>query len=132
MMVRMAHLIARMMRATACHHRPSWTMIWTAWSIRLMREIFSGNLWKFNLSSSNINDWDVAYKADDGTKMPLFQAKNLSGFRQPITTTPDVMNHCDFNRRGNIVVFGTGRYLGMDDYLTYSSVETIYEFLGLG
>ena len=85
-----------------------------------------GNLWKFDLSSSNINDWDVAYKADDGTKMPLFQAKNLSGFRQPITTTPDVMNHCDFNRRGNIVVFGTGRYLGMDDYLTYSSVETIY------
>lgn len=85
-----------------------------------------GNLWKFDLSSSTISDWDVAYEDTDGTKMPLFQARNLSGFRQPITTAPDVMSHCDFNRRGNIVVFGTGRYIGMDDYLTYASVETLY------
>ena len=85
-----------------------------------------GNLWKFDLSSSQISEWDVAYKDTDGKKKPLFQARNLSGFRQPITVMPDVMSHCDFNRRGNIVVFGTGRYIGMDDYTTYASVETIY------
>jgi len=85
-----------------------------------------GNLWKFDLSSSQVSEWDVAYKDTDGNSKPLFQARNLSGFRQPITVAPDVMSHCDFNRRGNIVVFGTGRYIGMDDYATYASVETIY------
>jgi hypothetical protein len=93
-----------------------------------------GNLWKFDLSSTQISEWDVAYKDSDGNRKPLFQARNLAecdepypaGCRQPITTAPDVMSHCDFNRRGNIVVFGTGRYIGMEDYQTYASVETIY------
>lgn len=73
-----------------------------------------GNLWKFDLSG-DILQWDVVYK--DGTNpKPLFQAKNADGEEQPITVAPDVMKHCDPLLGGYIVVFGTGVYLGSDDF----------------
>ena len=88
-----------------------------------------GNMWKFDLRGSDVSNWKVAYNEQaDGSGMPqpLFQAKNASGFRQPITTEPDVMRPCPSNLDGFMVLFGTGRYLGMDDFADAGSVQTIY------
>ena len=83
-----------------------------------------GNLWKFNLTSSDINNWAVTYADVDGTPMPLFTAKNGANV-QPITSMPDVMRPLDPNQHGYIVVFGTGRYLGPRDF-SNTQVQTVY------
>ena len=88
-----------------------------------------GNMWKFDLRGTSTSDWKVAYNemADEsGLPQPLFQAKNASGFRQPITTRPEVMRPCLRNRDGYFVLFGTGRYLGVDDFADSGSVQTLY------
>jgi Tfp pilus tip-associated adhesin PilY1 len=81
-----------------------------------------GNLWKFDLTSNNFSDWDVAYKSG-ASPQPLFQAKGPNGETQHITTKPDAMFHCE--KEGIMVVFGTGIYLGGDDLLD-TSTQTIY------
>jgi type IV pilus assembly protein PilY1 len=88
-----------------------------------------GNMWKFDLRGTSTSDWKVAYNemADEsGLPQPLFQAKNASGFRQPITTRPEVMRPCLTDRDGYFVLFGTGRYLGIDDFADSGSVQTLY------
>ncbi|NNK84304.1 MAG: PQQ-binding-like beta-propeller repeat protein, partial [Desulfobacterales bacterium] len=82
-----------------------------------------GNMWKFDLRDINAANWRVAY--DDGSPQPLFQAINAQGFRQPITTAPDVMDTCENNTAGLMVVFGTGRYIGNTDFSDVS-VQTFY------
>ena len=57
-----------------------------------------GNMWKFDLSSSNPAQWKVDYK--------LFQAG------QPITGAPDAGEHPN---GGFMVYFGTGKYLEPSD-----------------
>jgi hypothetical protein len=77
-----------------------------------------GNLWKFDLTAADYNQWQVAFGtdnngdhkisfADGDVPKPLFTAPG-----QPITIKPDVMRHCD--EHGYIVVFGTGSYLDSD------------------
>jgi type IV pilus assembly protein PilY1 len=88
-----------------------------------------GNMWKFDLRDSSIGNWKVAYNglADgSGSPQPLFQAKNAAGFRQPITTRPDIMRPCVAARDGYFVLFGTGRYLGIEDFTDAGSIQTIY------
>ena len=83
-----------------------------------------GNLWKFDLRDGK-DKWKVAF-ADGSTAKPLFTAKNKDGQEQPITSSPDVMYHCDLSKGGGyIVVFGTGQYLGYPDF-TSSDTQTIY------
>ena len=77
-----------------------------------------GNLWKFDLTNADYNNWTVAYKDGGGNPQPLFQALG-----QPITTKPDVMRHPTKN--GYLVVFGTGKYLGITDFGD-TSLNTIY------
>jgi type IV pilus assembly protein PilY1 len=81
-----------------------------------------GNLWKFDLQGSAAA-WDVAYKDQSNNPAPLFQAKDLSGNPQPITTRPDVLLHC--RQGGYLVIFGTGRYLGDKDLISSGS-HTVY------
>ena len=76
-----------------------------------------GNLWKFDLTASDYTQWDVAYK-ESGVPVPLFQAPG-----QPITTKPSVMYHC--HKKGYIVTFGTGKYLGLED-LNDISTQAVY------
>jgi type IV pilus assembly protein PilY1 len=76
-----------------------------------------GNLWKFDLTSHDYTQWGVAYD-DGGTPKPLFQTPG-----QPITTKPSVMFHCE--KSGYIVIFGTGRYLGLDD-ISDTSAQAVY------
>jgi type IV pilus assembly protein PilY1 len=66
-----------------------------------------GNMWKFDISSSNPTSWGVAYSGN-----PLYQAKDSSANAQPITTTPEVGKHPN---GGYLVFFGTGKYLESAD-----------------
>lgn len=70
-----------------------------------------GNLWKFNISGSNTNQWDVAYK-QGSTPKPLYTAVDSSNNPQPITTRPSVATHPD---GGFMVLFGTGKFLEVID-----------------
>ncbi|MFC1820743.1 pilus assembly protein [Thermodesulfobacteriota bacterium] len=98
-----------------------------------------GNMWKFDLTDSDYQNWEVAYGVDtnndteinyyeaDGAgadvPKPLFTARGPLDLPQPITTKPDVIKHCE--KHGFMVVFGTGRYLGETDFLN-DDVQTIY------
>ena len=72
-----------------------------------------GNLWKFDLSSSNRTKWEVAFK-QGSTPEPLFQACENDDCNnpQPITARPEVTKH---SSGGVMVFFGTGRYLYESD-----------------
>ena len=76
-----------------------------------------GNLWKFDLTSTDYNQWGVAYSSAS-TPKPLFKTPG-----QPITTKPNVMYHC--TKHGYMVLFGTGRYLNEDD-LSDTSPQAVY------
>jgi Tfp pilus tip-associated adhesin PilY1 len=76
-----------------------------------------GNLWKFDLTSTNHEQWGVAYSSPTAPK-PLFATPG-----QPITTKPNVTYHC--TRHGYMVLFGTGRYLNDGD-LSDASPQTVY------
>jgi hypothetical protein len=89
-----------------------------------------GNMWKFDLTSDESVNWQVAYCEDpdaDHCKNtgsgniaePLF----TTSAHQAITAAPDVMRHKD--NYGYMVIFGTGRYLGMTD-LANTDSQSIY------
>ena len=93
-----------------------------------------GNLWKFDLTGSSIDDWVVTYNTEadrSGTPMPLFTAQDALGNGQPITTMPDVMRPLDTSQDGYIVVFGTGKYLGSTDFSS-TRVHSIYGLWDFG
>lgn len=83
-----------------------------------------GNLWKFDLQG-DMSTWGVAYTDGSGNDVPLFQARDAFGHRQPITTTPGIMRHCRSDREGYILVFGTGSFMSTQDFGD-TSVQTIY------
>ena len=73
-----------------------------------------GNMWKFDLSSAVVSDWQYAklFKADSG---------------QAITGSVTVGNH-PANKDGRLVYFGTGKYLEQTD-LTSTTTESFYAVL---
>ena len=86
-----------------------------------------GNLWAFDLSSSNSNSWDVAFKSS-GTPSPLFTT-NPS---QAITAKPVLAKHPTIptssspsNAPNLMVYFGTGQYLVTGDK-SDSSTQSYY------
>lgn len=80
-----------------------------------------GNMWKFDLTSTDPNDWDAAY----GTS-PLYVATDASGNRQPITSRPEVGRGPNGN--GMVVLFGTGKFLEdpTDKQLTPQRTQSFY------
>lgn len=78
-----------------------------------------GNMWKFDISSSNHDDWNFAFSG----KRPLFTATDENGDPQPITARPDGAKHC--SGVGQIIIFGTGQYLGTPD-MNDTSQQTLY------
>ncbi|GAA5446052.1 hypothetical protein Misp06_04260 [Microbulbifer sp. NBRC 101763] len=70
-----------------------------------------GNLWAFDVSSSNENSWSV--EKEGGTPKPLFSvAPSTNDQREAITTTPVVARNIkDETGPGLLVAFGTGQYL---------------------
>ena len=100
-----------------------------------------GNLWKFDLTSTNISNWDVAYHDTSGDPEPLFQAIDPSGNPQPITVMPEVTLHPEHSKIGFVrdhlgnltvdflntymVYFGTGRYIYETD-INDTQIQTFY------
>jgi type IV pilus assembly protein PilY1 len=92
-----------------------------------------GNLWKFDVTSNNINNWGVAYKSGS-TPQPLFVACSSSATpctganRQPITAKPQVGRPGGDQDGGLMVYFGTGKYFEDGDNLVGSNpqVQTFY------
>lgn len=80
-----------------------------------------GNLWKFNIFSSDATDWAAAFS---GT--PLYSAVDASGTpqTQPITTAPTLAQNSTVG--GLMVAFGTGRNLSEGDRTDTTSVQTVY------
>lgn len=79
-----------------------------------------GNLWKFDLSSSTVSSWAVAFSG-----APLFQAiRTVSGVstEQPITGGL-VLKSADGG--GMMVYFGTGRYFASGD-VSNTGVQSLY------
>lgn len=61
-----------------------------------------GNLWRFDLSDPDPSNWDVT-----------LAYKGLANAQQPITTRPRLLS--DLNGNYFMVVFGTGKFLGIGD-----------------
>ena len=86
-----------------------------------------GNMWAFDLSSTNAAQWGVAYKSG-ATPLPLFTAQ----FNEPITAKPVLASHPtqpDSNSPSNspniMVFFGTGQYL-VDADKTSTDLNSFY------
>lgn len=88
-----------------------------------------GNLWKFDISATDYNNWDVDYRSGTVNK-PVMTAKSISGNIQPITSRPAAMLHCNPERRGVIVFFATGRLLSSTDAAdtTGQSIYAIWDW----
>ncbi|MEI6334686.1 MAG: PilC/PilY family type IV pilus protein [Methylococcaceae bacterium] len=80
-----------------------------------------GNLWKFDVSSSNPSQWDVGFK--NGTlSIPLFVATDSTGVIQPITAKPQVGLHPPSSGTSGILVYvGTGQYFADGDNVVNTS-----------
>ncbi|MCH9697186.1 MAG: pilus assembly protein PilC [Gammaproteobacteria bacterium] len=72
-----------------------------------------GNLWKFDVSDKNANQWEIAFKQGQNPR-PLYVACNEDPCvnRQSITGKPQVGRHPD---AGVMVYFGTGQYFETGD-----------------
>jgi type IV pilus assembly protein PilY1 len=88
-----------------------------------------GNVWKFDLSSSNPNDWRIAHGGGSGPQ-PLFTARDptQSTLAQPITSRPEIIRGP--RGVGMMVLFGTGKYLETSD-ISFNANEAIQSYYGL-
>jgi len=76
-----------------------------------------GNLYRFDISSSNTASWDV---------QKLFTTfHTFSNLRQPITNRPIVIKQPDTNLTGFVVIFGTGSWMTVED-ATSNDIQSIY------
>lgn len=89
-----------------------------------------GNMWKFDVSDTNKNNWKVAY-GTTATPDPLFTAcgdattaLTCTNSRQPITTRPEVSFHPQYTDTV-MVYFGTGKYLESSD-TTSTQTQSFY------
>lgn len=85
-----------------------------------------GNMWRFDLRNSNPDNWGVSYSGQ-----PLFKARTDTGQVQPITVRPEVARGPEGN--GQIVLFGTGKYLETTDrVITPEVVQSFYGIIDRG
>lgn len=86
-----------------------------------------GNMWKFDVSATNVNSWGIALKKG-GDHIPLFTARGPSGETQPITSRPNVGYGPFGNSLQVMVYFGTGQYFEKFDNVVGSDppVQSFY------
>lgn len=78
-----------------------------------------GNMWRFDVTSSNANNWKTA-----GNRSVLFKAENPTNTPQPITARATVGKHPE---GGFLVYFGTGKYLeGTDNNTSGAQTQSFY------
>lgn len=82
-----------------------------------------GNIWKFDVSDSNPNNWGSSLKTGS-TPKPLFTAKypNSTGTPQPITAPLEIGSN---SQGGYMIYFGTGKYFEDGDQSNLA-VQTFY------
>lgn len=88
-----------------------------------------GNLWKFDVTKSDPNQWGVAYRSGS-TPKPLYIACTssspcASADLQPITAKPQVGKGGAGQTGGLMVYFGTGKYFESTDTTT-TQTQTFY------
>ena len=85
-----------------------------------------GNVWKFDLSSSDPANWSIAFAVDTGypNGRPLFTARSGSGGVQPISARVELATPPP-GKAGIMVVFGTGRFFAVGDN-TDATGQTFY------
>ena len=82
-----------------------------------------GNVWKFDLSSSNSSLWKIANKSGS-TYIPFFTARNGANQVQPITG-PIEIGPAPPGKAGVMLYFGTGRFFAVGDN-TSTQVQSFY------
>lgn len=84
-----------------------------------------GNLWKFDLSSNQDSEWDVAFAGS-----PLYTAKyqGINSITAQSILAPPLVKPNDRGASGLMVAFGTGRNI-TDGDRTDASIQTIYSVL---
>lgn len=82
-----------------------------------------GNVWKFDLSSSNTSQWKVANKSGS-TNIPFFTARSATNQVQPITG-PIEIGPAPPGKAGVMLYFGTGRFFAVGDNLS-TQVQSFY------
>ncbi len=85
-----------------------------------------GNMWKFDISSSNPGQWGVTYGSGNNID-PLYTAVDSNGDAQPVTTRPVVTSHPD---GGFMVLFGTGKFIEPGDN-TIPNTPQVQTFYGI-
>src|SRR5574343_712510 len=80
-----------------------------------------GNMWKFDVTSSNPNSWGPAY-GSSANPTPLFTAK-YGSVAQHITVEPIFVSHPN---GGYMVLFGTGKYIETGDNATTGQTTQTY------
>lgn len=81
-----------------------------------------GNLWKFDVSSANPNDWGLA-----SGSTPLFTAVSPDGEPQSITAAPTATSHPLGINQGALILFGSGQFIETDDINPATQVtQTFY------
>jgi type IV pilus assembly protein PilY1 len=78
----------------------------------------NGNLWKFDFSSSDADDWTIANSGD-----PMFVAKDADGNRQPISAGLAIAR--DPSTHKVWIYAGTGRFMTTGD-VSSTSTQSIY------
>lgn len=76
-----------------------------------------GNMWKFNLTDTDISQWSVAFRSG-GAPAPLINVIDPSGNPQPISATPTLGRNSLELTSGNpstMLYFGTGKYSESSD-----------------
>ncbi|WGL18186.1 PilC/PilY family type IV pilus protein [Microbulbifer bruguierae] len=98
-----------------------------------------GNLWKFDLSGENSENWSVALEAtvedEEGNEItvnaPLFTAIDRNGQVQPITSTPTLGINEQMDN-AVMVYFGTGSYLSDTDNEAGTTINSFYALADQG
>ena len=89
----------------------------------------NGNIWKFDMSATNANSWGSAYPTSpNAAAVPLFNA--TVGVAQPITGPLEIGSPPN-GTSGNMIYFGTGKYLGSSD-VGNTATQTAYGILDSG
>jgi type IV pilus assembly protein PilY1 len=87
-----------------------------------------GNMWKFDLRSSDDDEWGFAF-GTTAAPQPLFSATDRLGNAQPITVRAEVARG-PFGV-GVMVLFGTGKFLENSDKLVDNGNPKVQAFYGL-
>ncbi|MCP5091197.1 MAG: pilus assembly protein PilC, partial [Gammaproteobacteria bacterium] len=91
-----------------------------------------GNLWRFDLVSSNTSSWSApASLLSGGNPVPLFVARDANGLRQAITAPLSSA----FNEDGlHTIFFGTGSFYRINDNVVLANpdVDTFYAVIDRG